>query len=64
MTNSSKFLVTVLNLEILFYFSVQVLRYTQTITKTVYKTKFTLLERHKIYDLNFIFREISPKFEK
>ena len=30
--------------------------------KTVHK--FTLLEGPKIYNLNFIFREISPKFEK
>ena len=63
MTNSSKFLVTILNLEILFNFSVQVLRYTQTNTKTVYNTKFTLLVGHKIYVLNFIFRKISQKFE-
>ena len=48
MTNSSKFLVTILNLEILFNFSLQVLRFTQTNKKTVYNTKFTLLERHKI----------------
>ena len=27
-------------------------------------TKFTLLECPKIYVLNFMFREISPKFEK
>ena len=44
MTNSSNFLVAILNLEILFNFSVQVLRFTQTNRKTVYNTKFTLLE--------------------
>ena len=64
MTNSSNFLVTILNLEILFDFSVQVLRFTQTNKKTVYNAKFTLLEGPKIYVLNFIFREIFPKFEK
>ena len=64
MTNSSKFLVTIFNLEILFNFSLQVLRFTQTNKKTVYNTKFTLLEGRKVYALNFIFREISPKFEK
>ena len=58
------FLVTILNLEILFNFSVQVLRFTQTNRKTVYNTKFTLLERPKIYVLVFIFREISQKKEK
>ena len=64
MTNSSNFLVTILNLEILFNFSLQVLRFTQTNKKTVYNTKFTLLVGPKIYVLNFIFREISPKSEK
>ena len=64
MTNLSNFLVTIFNLEILFSFSVQVLRFTQTKDKTVYNTKFTLLEGPKIYVLNFIFLEISPKFEK
>ena len=64
MTNSSIFLVTIFNFQILFNFSVQVLRFTQTNKKTVYNTKFTLLEGSKIYVLNFIFREISPKFEK
>ena len=64
MTNSSSFLVTILNLEILFNFSVLVLRFTQTNKKTVYNTKFTFLEGPKIYVLNFNFREISPKFEK
>ena len=64
MTNPSIFLVTILNLEILFNFSLQVLRFTQTNNKTVYNTKLTLLEGPKIYVLNFIFREISPKFEK
>ena len=64
MTNSSKILVTILNLEIVFNFSVQVLRFTETNNKTVYNTKFTFLEGPKIYDLNFIFREISPKVEK
>ena len=64
MTNSSNFLVTILNLEILLNFSMQVLRFTQTNNKTAYNTKFTLLEGPKIYVLNFIFREISPKFEK
>ena len=64
MTNSSNFLVTILNLEILFNFSVQVLRFTQTNEKTVNNTKFTLLEGPKIFVLNFIFREISPKFEQ
>ena len=62
MTNSSIFLVTKFNLEIVFNFSVQVLRFTQTNKKPVYNTKFTLLEGPKIYVLNFIFREISPKF--
>ena len=64
MTNLSNFLVTILSLEILFNFSVQVLRFTQTNKKTVNNTKFTLLKGPKIYVLNFIFREISPKFEK
>ena len=64
MTNSSNFLVNILNLESLFNFSVQVLRYTQTNAKTVNNTKFTLLEGPKIYVLNFIFNEIFPKFEK
>ena len=64
MTNTSNCLVTILNLENLFNFSVQVLRFTQTNKKTVYNTKFTLLEGLKIYVLNFIFRKISPKFEK
>ena len=64
MTNSSKFLVTILNIEILFSFRVQVLRFTQTNNKTVYNTKFTLLEVPKIHVLNFMFRDISPKFEK
>ena len=64
MTNLSNFLVTILNLEILSNFSVNVLRVTQTKRKTVYNTKFTLLAGLKIYVLNFIFREISPKFEK
>ena len=58
------FFVAILNLEILFNFSVKVLRFTQTNKKTVYNTKFTLLERPKIYLLNFLFREISSKFEK
>ena len=44
MTNSSNFLVTILNLEILLNFSMQVLRFTQTKNKTAYNTKFTLLE--------------------
>ena len=52
-------MVTISNLEILFNFSVQVHRFTQT-----NKPKFTMLEGPKIYVLNFIFREISPKFEK
>ena len=64
MTNSSNFLVTILNLEILFNLSVQILRFTLTNNKTVYNTKFTLLEGPKIYALNFIFCEISQKFEK
>ena len=64
MTNSSKILVTILNLEILLNFDVQVLRFTQSNNKMVYNTKFTLLKGPKIYVLNFIFREISPKFEK
>ena len=64
MTNSSNFLVTILNLDFLFNFSVQVLRFTQTNNKTVYNTKFTLMEGPKIYVLNFNFHEISPKFEK
>ena len=64
MTNSSTFLVTILNLKILFNLSVQILRFTQTNKKTVYNTKFILLEGPKIYVLNFIFREISRKFEK
>ena len=68
-TKSSNVLVTILNLEILFKFSVQVLRFTQTSKqtkkkKTVYNTKFTLLEGLKIYVLNLIFRETSPKVEK
>ena len=64
MTNSSNFLVTILNLGTLFNFSLQVLRFTQTNEKTVYNTNFTLLEGPKIYALNFIFREILPKFKK
>ena len=64
MTNSSHFLVTIFNFQILFNFSVQVLRFTHTNKKTVYNTKFTLLEGPKIYVLHFIFREISQKFEK
>ena len=74
MTNSSNFLATMLNLELLFNFSVQVLRFTITNKKTVYNTKFTWLEGPKIYALNFNFREIyalnfnfreiSLKFEK
>ena len=64
MTNSSNFLVTILNLEILFNFSLQVLRLTQTNKKTVYNTKFTSRVGPKIYVLSFIFREISPKSEK
>ena len=60
MTNSTIFLVTILNFEILFNFRVQVMPFTQTNKKTVYNTKFTLLEGPKIYDLNFNFREI-PK---
>ena len=64
MTNSSKFLVTILHLEILFDFSVKVLRFTQTNSNTEYNTRFTLREGPKIYILNLIFREISPKFEK
>ena len=64
MTNSSKFLVAILNLDILFNFSMQVLRFSQTNKKTVYNTEFTLLEGPKIYVLNFNFCEISPKFEK
>ena len=54
-----KFLVNMLNLEILINFSVQVLGFTQTSLKTVYNLKFTLLERPKIYVLNFNFFEIS-----
>ena len=64
MTNSSNFLVTVLNLKILVNFSVQVMRFTQTNNKTVYNKKITLLEGPKIYVLNFNFREIFPKLEK
>ena len=65
MTSSSNFLETILDLEILFNFSVQVLRFTKTNKKTIYNTKFTLLEGPKIYFLIYIiFREISPKFEK
>ena len=64
MTNSSNFLVTIINLEILFNFNMQVLRFTQTNKKTVCNTKFTLLGGPKTYFLNFIFREIFPKFEK
>ena len=66
MTNSSNFWVTILNLEIVLNFSVQVLRFTQTNKqkKMVYNIKFTLLEGPKIYVLNMIVREISPKFEK
>ena len=64
MSSLSNFLVTILNLEILFNFSVQVLRFTQTNKKTVYNTKITLLEGPNIYVLNSIFREISSNFEK
>ena len=59
---SSNILVAILNLEILLNFILQVLRFTQTKKKTVYNNKFTLLEGPKFYVLNFIFREISPKF--
>ena len=38
------FLVTILNLEILFDFSVKVLRFTQTNKNTEYNTNFTLRE--------------------
>ena len=44
MTNYSPFLVTILNLEILFDFSVKVLRFTQTNKNTEYNTNFTLRE--------------------
>ena len=64
MANSSNILLIILNLEILFNLSVQVLRFTQTNRKTVSNIKFTLLEGPKIYVFNFNFREISPKFEK
>ena len=64
MTNSSNFLVTILNLENLINFSVQILRCTQTNKKTVYNKKINLLEGPKIYVLNVIFREFFPKFEK
>ena len=64
MTNSSNFLETILNLEILFNFSVQVLRFTQTSKNTVYKTRFPLLNGPKTYVLNFNFRENSLKFER
>ena len=64
MAYSSNFLETIFNFQILFNFSVQVLRFTQTNKKTVYNTKITLLEGPKIYVLNLIFREISQKFEK
>ena len=64
MTNSSNFLVTILNLEILFNFRIKVLHFTQTNKNTEYNTKLTLREGPKIYVLNFIFCEISPKFEK
>ena len=50
-----KFLVTILNLEILLNFSMHVLHFTQTNNKTAYNTKFTLLEGPRIYVLNFIF---------
>ena len=64
MTNSSKILVTILNFEILFNFSLRVLRFTQTNTKTEYNTKFTLREGTKINVLISFFRKISPNFEK
>ena len=64
MTKSSNFLVTILNFEILLNFSVQVVCFTQTNQKTDYNTKFTMLKGSKVYVLNFIFREISPKFDK
>ena len=51
MTNSSNFLVSILNLKILFNFSVKVLRFTQTNKNTEYNTKFTLGEGPKIYVL-------------
>ena len=55
MTNASNILVAILNLEILFNFSVKVLRFTDTNKNTEYNTKFTLREGPKIYVLNFIF---------
>ena len=65
MTFSSNFLEAILNLETLFNLRVQVVRFCQSNKKkTVYNTKFTLLEGPKINVLNFIFREISLKFEK
>ena len=74
MTNLSFFSVTIFKLEIVFNFSVQVLRFTQTNNqtkkkkkkkkKTVYNPKLTLLKGPNIYVLHFIFREISPKFAK
>ena len=49
------------------FYSISACKYSVSLTqtkKTVNNTKFTLLEGPKIYVLNFIFREISPKFEK
>ena len=73
MTNSSFFLVTILNLEILFNFSVQALRFTQTNQKKKKKKKKKKNGlQHKIHftgrtlNLCFKFRflEISLKSEK
>ena len=55
MKNSLNVLLTILNLEILFNFSVKVLRFTQTNKNTEYNTQFTLREGPNINVLNFVF---------
>ena len=64
MTNLSNILVTILNPEIYLISACKYCVSLKQTEKTVYNTKFTLLEGPKSYVLNFIFREISPKFEK
>ena len=63
MTNSSKFLVTIVKFKILFNFSLRVLRFTQR-TRKGNTTQNTL--RGKDLNLMFLisfFRKISPNFE-
>ena len=64
MTNSSSVFVTILNLEFLLNFSVEVLRFIQTNKNTEYNTKFTLREGPKINHIRIViqnheFRDLS-----